>query len=92
MRERLREEARPRALVQQVRGVLLAAADLVDDDATLLAEAIVRDGRLEELLGEEPERRLDVLVKTSKCTIMSSWPVSASCSPPSSPARRLIVS
>ena len=47
----------------RLRGILLAAADLVDHHAALLREAVVRDRRLEELLGEEPERRLDVLVE-----------------------------
>ncbi len=52
MRKRLREESLPRALVQEIRRIFLAAADLVDDDAAFLGETLVRHGRLEELLGQ----------------------------------------
>src|SRR6185503_858784 len=63
MRERLGEESLPRALVQEIRRILLAAADLVDDDAAFLGEALVRHGRMEELLGEQREGRFDVVVE-----------------------------
>ena len=57
------EESTPGALVDRVGGVFLPAADLVDHHAPLLGEAIVGDGRVEELLGEQAERLLDVRVE-----------------------------
>src|SRR5579885_1436753 len=61
--ERLADEAPPGLLVQVVGGILVTAADLVHHHALLLGEAVGRHGAVEELLGEQRERVLDVLVE-----------------------------
>jgi len=63
MPQRAVEEPCPGVLVHVVRRILLATANLVDDDPLLLGEPLGRDDAVEALLGEQRERLLHVVVE-----------------------------